>query len=698
MACISVLFLQRPYRSLFLATLAVDFPKHDVNRSNDGHNIRHQMSAHHAVEGLQIYKRRRPYAHTIGLDRAVAHDVIAYFSLWGFNRMVDLTRRRLQNFSHLSEDRAGRNILDGLQANQARLPHLFHADQIAIVGVSGRADGNLKFVLIVGRVRRGFANVPFDATGSEHGPGYTEGDGVGSRQNPHALGTPDPNAILREQILVFDDARFEILAEPCDFLFESVVGFVLQAADAKRVGGQARPAVFLKNLQNFFAFAEAIKERRKRANIQSMGTEPQEVAGNSLQLRQDRSNHARSRRSFHDQQFFHCLAISQAAADGGNVVHAVDVGRKLLIGAVLRDFLDAPVQIPNDALGADYALAIELELDTQHAVGGRMLRSHVDDQFVRAQQRLGVVCGIDAQSRFPRAAKIALLTAFNSKIFAYPGGILLQDVVVLPQRIALPLVGQQNAFQIRVPRKNNSKHVKRFSLQPICGWPNADNTGHFFSIRGVHFQPQPLVFWEGVQIKNHVKPLLTIGQIDRCQIGEHVEFLFVAQVQRDLRQAGAVHSQNGLLAILGRFQQRSTEVGTKSLDQFIVERSLQHHRRLWGHGSRRFRRSGRRACASGLYRGRRDGGYVACGLIARRRLRRIWFLGLVSHGPWVRWAAPNRLPFIGSIKEAAENWTAAFLTHAGKLVNQNNLRAQWRNQGMQEILRLSPLKGTLFVQ
>ncbi len=38
----------------------------------------------------------------------------------------------------------------------------------------------------------------------------------------------------------------------------------------------------------------------------------------------------------------------------------------------------------------------------------------------------------------------------------------------------------------------------------------------------------------------------------------------------------------------------------------------------------------------------------------------------------------NLLPFINGITEAAENWTAAFLTHAGKLVNQNNLRAQWR--------------------
>ena len=133
--------------------------------------------------------------------------------------MVDLARRRLQNFSHFGKDRAGGNILDGLQANQARLPHLFHADQIAIIGVTGRADGNFEFVLIVSRVRSGFANVPFHAAGAQHRAGHAKGDGVCGRQNPYALGAPDPNAVLREQVFVFDDARFEILAKAFHFLF-----------------------------------------------------------------------------------------------------------------------------------------------------------------------------------------------------------------------------------------------------------------------------------------------------------------------------------------------------------------------------------------------------------------------------------------------------------------------------------------------
>src|SRR5207245_10005396 len=126
-----------------------------------------------------------------------------------------------------------------------------------------------------------------------------------------------------------------------------------------------------KNVHDFYAFSEAVEERGERANVQSMRAEPQEVTGDSLQLRQDGSNDAGTRRRFDDQQFFNGFAISQAAADGRDVVHAVDIGSKLLIGAVLSDFFNAAVQIPNDALRANHALAIELQLDAQHAVRGR---------------------------------------------------------------------------------------------------------------------------------------------------------------------------------------------------------------------------------------------------------------------------------------------------------------------------------------
>src|SRR5260370_15099256 len=125
-------------------------------------------------------------------------------------------------------------------------------------------------------------------------------------------------------------------------------------------------------------------------------------------------------------------------------------------------------------------------------------------------------------------------------------------------------------------------------------------------------------------------------------------------MQRNLRQLGALHNQNVLLASLDDIHEGCAKLGTKSREEFVLERSLQHHRWFWRRRSRGFRRSRRRACARGLCCGSRDGGCAACGLFAWRHLGRIWFLRLVSHGPWVRWAALNSLPFLSRSRESSQ--------------------------------------------
>src|SRR5260370_17297167 len=102
-----------------------------------------------------------------------------------------------------------------------------------------------------------------------------------------------------------------------------------------------------------------------------------------------------------------------------------------------------------------------------------------------------IVGGIDTQSRRPFAAKIASLAALNSKIFPYPGRVLLQDVIVFPQRIALPFVRQQNALQIRMPEKSNSQHVKYFAFLPLRSQPNTYDALYFFALPPIPLQPPP---------------------------------------------------------------------------------------------------------------------------------------------------------------------------------------------------------------
>jgi len=166
--------------------------------------------------------------------------------------------------------------------------------------------------------------------------------------------------------------------------------------------GQARPRNTSQRFSEFLAFAEAVEKRREGADVQSVRAKPQEMAGDSLKLRQNSSNHAPQRGGASTiSNFSNCLAVSQAAADGGDVVHTIDIRSKLLIRAVLRRFSPTPrCKYPMMHSEPITRSPSSFNLTAQHAVSGRMLWPHVDDQLIRAQHRLVIVCGIDAQSRF----------------------------------------------------------------------------------------------------------------------------------------------------------------------------------------------------------------------------------------------------------------------------------------------------------
>ena len=174
----------------------------------------------------------------------------------------------------------------------------------------------------------------------------------------------------------------------------------------------------------------------------------------------------RARRRFDVQQFLDRHAVAQAVGDRGDVVHAVHVGRELLVGAVLGDLLDAAVQVADDAFGAEHLFAVQLQDHAQHAVRGRVLRPHVENKFVGVENRRFQAAGNACRAH-------GLLSALDPQVFLHPGVVLLQDVVVLAQREALPLVRQQDALQVGMAGELDAEHVVDFALQPVGRGPDA---------------------------------------------------------------------------------------------------------------------------------------------------------------------------------------------------------------------------------
>src|SRR5246127_3197898 len=378
--------------------LAVDLPENDVEGADDGDYVGDEMSTDHFVEGLKIDEGRGANADAIGLRGAIADDVVAEDTLGGLDGVIDLAGGRLEDFAYLAEDRSLGNSFDGLQADQAGLAHLFHANHVPVVSVAVGADGNFELILVVGRVGLSLAQVPLHAASAKKGTGGAESDAVGGTEHADVARAANPDTVAGQEIDIVLDAALEILAEALDVLLESLVCLVLQTANAESVRGEARATILFEDFEDFFALAEAVEERGESADVQSMSAEPNQVAGNALQFRKDGANDPGAWRRFGIEEFFDSLAIAQAIADRRDIIHAIDIRSKLLISAVLGDFFDAAVEIANDALSAANAFSVEFQLYAQHAVGRGMLRAHVDDKFVGAEKRVVVLRRVVLQS------------------------------------------------------------------------------------------------------------------------------------------------------------------------------------------------------------------------------------------------------------------------------------------------------------
>src|SRR5690348_5197691 len=212
------------------------------------------MPADHLVERFEIDQRGRANPYTIGLRGAVAHDVVAQFAFGRLNRVINLSRRRLQHFADFAEDRPGGNFLDGLQADLPRLPHLFQPHHVPVVRVAVLSRRYAELVLIVSRIRHRLTDVPLHAARAQYGPGNAHGNRIVRLEYADALGSAHPDAVFGEQGFVFIHALVEIFAESLDVLLQFVVSLVLQAADAEGMRGQPRAAILLENLQDLFAF------------------------------------------------------------------------------------------------------------------------------------------------------------------------------------------------------------------------------------------------------------------------------------------------------------------------------------------------------------------------------------------------------------------------------------------------------------
>ncbi len=146
----------------------------------------------------------------------------------------------------------------------------------------------------------------------------------------------------------------------------------------------------LEEVEDQLALAEAERHRGQRAELECPGGQADQVRADPVELHQDDADDRGPVRDVvgDPEQLLDRQAVGGLVEEAGQVVHAGDERRALGPAAVLEVLLDAGVQVADAAAGLLHALALELEDQPQDAVGGRVLRAHVDHDALVGHARV----------------------------------------------------------------------------------------------------------------------------------------------------------------------------------------------------------------------------------------------------------------------------------------------------------------------
>ena len=142
----------------------------------------------------------------------------------------------------------------------------------------------------------------------------------------------------------------------------------------------------LEQVEHQLPLAEADRHHGQRADLHAAGGDADQVGGDPVELHQQDPHHLRLLRDvvLDVEEPLHAEAVGRLVVERRQVVHPGAERDALRPGAELHVLLDAGVQVADAAAGLGDRLALELEDQPEHAVRGRVLRAHVDDDAVLA--------------------------------------------------------------------------------------------------------------------------------------------------------------------------------------------------------------------------------------------------------------------------------------------------------------------------
>ena len=301
-----------------------------------------------------------------------------------FHRPLHLAATRGDDLVVLDHHRlagAVAQLVNALLHDPHRLLHLFDAHQIAVPAVAVLADDDVELQLGIALIGLRLAQVPGDVRAAQHDAGEAPFQGL--LLGHHA----DVDVALLEDAVLGNEAfdvlqrRRELVAPAADVVDQVHRQVLVDAAGTEIVGVQTGAAGALVEHHQLLALLEAPERRRQGADVHGLGRHVQHVRQDATDFRIQDADQLRPVRNLDAQQLLDGQAEGVLLVHRRDIVQPVQIRHVLQIGARLHQLFGAAVQQADVRIDALDDLAVQLQHQAQHAVGGRVLRAEVDGEL-----------------------------------------------------------------------------------------------------------------------------------------------------------------------------------------------------------------------------------------------------------------------------------------------------------------------------
>jgi hypothetical protein len=197
-----------------------------------------------------------------------------------------------------------------------------------------------------------------------------------------------PDRVLAQQVDVLLESAGQLVEQVAACLRERGRDVLEHAADGEVARVHAVAGAHLEQVADRVALAERVEERGHRAHLERARAEPDEVRPDPVELHEQHAQPLGAARDLHLQHPLHARHVGVPAEVERQVVHAIEVRDRLEPGLLLDVLLDAGVDVADLRHAAGDFLAVEHQVQAQHAVRRRVVRADVQRHELLADLRV----------------------------------------------------------------------------------------------------------------------------------------------------------------------------------------------------------------------------------------------------------------------------------------------------------------------